>query len=101
MLRNKYSVVTALDRSNGKQDMEDIDAIFHDLLDHLRFADGRGVRDVMEERQLEEEARLAEEEELARRAAEGGDDDDKSVDSFQSDSMVSKQSSRAGIRFGD
>jgi hypothetical protein len=81
--------------------MEDIDAIFHDLLDHLRFSDGRGVREVMEERKLAEEARLAEEEELARRAALQQDDDVKSVDSFQSDSMVSKPSSRGGARFGD
>jgi HD superfamily phosphodiesterase len=101
MLRNKYSIFTTLDRSTGKSDMEDIDAIFHDLLDHLRFSDGRGVREVMEERKLAEEARLAEEEELARRAALQQDDDVKSVDSFQSDSMVSKPSSREGARFGD
>lgn len=49
MVKDKYSMLTALSKSNGKSDMTFITEKLHHLLDNMRFADGRSLRDVIEE----------------------------------------------------
>jgi hypothetical protein len=62
MVKDKYSLMNALSKkgANGRADLQDIQTNMQDLLDNMKFSDGRSLREVMEEKRLQKEADLEE-----------------------------------------
>ena len=62
LLKDKYSIPIELQRGGGDRDMKDIQSQILNLLENLRFKDGRSLREIFEA----EKARKAAEEEERR-----------------------------------
>ena len=62
MLKDKYSLPNELQRGGGDRDMKDVQSQILNLLENLRFKDGRSLREIYEA----EKARKAAEEEERR-----------------------------------
>jgi len=62
LLKDKYSIPIELQRGGGDRDMKDIQSQILNLLENLRFKDGRSLREIFEA----EKARKAAEEEEQR-----------------------------------
>jgi len=65
MLKDKHSLLTALEKGKSKDDLDEIRNHLQDMLDNLRSSDGRSLREILEQMQRqklleEEEARLRE-----------------------------------------
>jgi transcriptional regulator of heat shock response len=67
MLKDKYSLPNELMRGNGQQDLEVINNGVRNLLENLRFNDGRSLKELLEE--MKRQKALREQEERMRELA--------------------------------
>lgn len=102
MVKDRYSVKQMLDKSTGSKDFEAIQKQLYDLLENLKFADGRSLAEVLEARR---QKILLEEEEANLRAQEAMKGEMEGISEHDSDDSFLKEddeasNNQAGVRFG-